>query len=218
MNMSRNRIASGSLGVDYRRIMQGSFMDSRQAVKQSIDLIESCVGGDRIRLAARRPFGPWPDDDVATVREEIARLEFSTQAAALMAQARTVWEMAVYRKQSTIWFLRNYRPVTMLIFQICEVAAIPCARLLAGRFAVRDFPVLVSHAGKLAAAPLKLCDARPPSAFLDSLAGLVETGAQCAVVCDWVLEGKELEAARYASREGQISFRACDRPAGTFSV
>jgi hypothetical protein len=186
--------------------MSGALVESKLGVKQAIDLIESCVKDGGILGPSRRPWWPWPDDDLSTVREEIARLQDLPQAAAIVAQAESVWDLAVHRKKSTVWFLRTYRPVTMLVFQICRVGAIPCARLLAGKIAYRDFPVLTGNAAKLAPAPLKICDARPAGAFLNSLAMLMPLNAPCTVVCDWVLEGDELAAARHASREAEISF------------
>jgi hypothetical protein len=141
------------------------------------------------------------------VREEIARLQNSPQAAVIAAQAKTVWDLAVHQRKLTVWCLRTYRPVTMLVFQTCEIGAISCARLLAGDFIVeRAFPILVGNAVRQGAAPLKLCDARPPGAFQNSLAALMLLKAPSCVVCDWVLEGDELAAARHASSEAEISF------------
>jgi hypothetical protein len=192
---------------DEGRLMNGAFVESRLGVEQAICLIESFAKGDGNRWSSRRPRWPWPDDDVFTVREEIVRLQNSPQAAAIAAQAENVWDSAVHRKKSTVWFLRTYRPVTMLVFQICRVGAISCGRLLAGNFfPERDFPVLTGNASKQATAPLKLCDARPPGAFLNSLAALMSVKAPCSAVCDWALEGDELAAARHASREAEISF------------
>ncbi len=186
--------------------MSGSLVDGRLGVEQAICLIESFVKGDGICSPPLRPRWPWPDDDVSRVREEIARLQNSPQAQAISAQAKMVWDLAIRQKKATVWFLRSYRPATMLIFQMCKIAVIPCERLLAGHFVVRDFPVLTGSAARLATAPLKLCDARPKGAFVNAVATLVKAGGPCRAVCDWVLEDDELLAARRASREAQILF------------
>jgi hypothetical protein len=187
--------------------MNGALIDSKTGVEQAINLIESTFNGGGNRWSSRQPRWPWPEDDVSTVRQEIVRLQNSPQAAAIAAQAKNVWDLAVHQRKSTVWCLRSYRPVTMLIFQTCEIGAISCARLLAGdSFVERAFPILVGNAVKQAAAPLKLCDARPPGAFSNALAALMLLKAPSCVVCDWVLEGDELAAARHASGKAEISF------------
>jgi len=186
--------------------MSGSLIDSRLGVEQAICLIESCGKGDGISSSPLRPRWPWPDEDASRVRDESARLLDSPQAQAISAQAKMVWDLAIRQKKATVWFLRSYRPATMLVFQMCKIAAIPCERLLAGHFEDREFPILTGVAVKLSAAPLKLCDARPPRVFLNSLVTLIEAGAPYCVACDWVLAGKELEAARYASSEARFRF------------
>lgn len=186
--------------------MSGALVDSKLAIRQAIDLIESCAKSGGLLSPSRRPSWPWPDDDLSTVREEIARLQDSPQAASVAAQAEMLWDLAVRQKKPTVWFLRTYRPVTLVVSQLCRGGVTSCARLLAGKYVDRDFPILTGNAGKLASAPLKLCDARPAGAFLNSLAALEQVKAPCSVVCDWVLEGDELAAARHASREAEISF------------
>jgi hypothetical protein len=189
--------------------MSGALVDSRQGVEQAICLIASFAKGDGVDWTSRRTQWPWQDDDVNTVREEITRLHESPQAAAIAAQATEVWDLAVHQKKPTVWLLRTYRPVTMLVFQMCKVGAISCERLMAGNFfPEQDFPILTGNAVKLSNAPLKLCDARPTGAFLSSLATLTAGKAPCSVVCDWVLEGDELAAAHHASGEAEISFSA----------
>jgi hypothetical protein len=118
--------------------MSGALIDSKLGVDQAIDLIESSYKGGGNRWSSRQPRWPWPDDDVSTVREEIARLQNSPQAAAIAAQAEIVWDLAVHRRELTVWCLRTYRPVTMLVFQTCAVGAISCARLLAGNHLTTD--------------------------------------------------------------------------------
>jgi hypothetical protein len=157
--------------------MSGALIDSKLGVEQAINLIESTFNGGGNRWSSPQPRWPWPDDDASTVREEIARLQNSTQAAAIAAQAKTVWDLAVHQRKLTVWCLRTYRPVTMLVFQACEIGAISCALLLAGdSIVVRAFPILVGNAVKQGAAPLKLCDAHPPGAFPNALAALMQEG------------------------------------------
>ena len=180
-------------------------MDSRQAVAQAIDLMETCCCAPS-GFPSRRGLGPWPDEDVSVVRDEIARLLNAPHAAGLAAQARIIWDLAVIRKQSSVWYLRNYYPVTMLIFQMDVIGTIPCARMLAGHIMDRDFPILTKYAKAVVAAPLKLCSARRPGAFADSLPALIGTRAPSHVICDWILEGGELAAARSASSGSRISF------------
>lgn len=105
--------------------MSGALVDSRRGVGQAICLIESFAKGDGICSSPLRPRWPWPDDDASRVREEIARLQNSPQAAALAAHARIVWDTAARQKQLTVWFLRTYSPVTMLFFQMCAVGRSP---------------------------------------------------------------------------------------------
>jgi len=187
--------------------MSAALVDSRMGVEQAVHIIEWCATGGKDRWPSRRNPWPWPDDDASTVRQEIAQMQESPRASVITAQAKMVWDSAVKQRTLTAWLLRTYRPVTMLVFQICKAEAAYCTRLLAGNFATeRDFPVLTGNAGKLASAPLKLCDARPAAAFLDSLAALRLMNTPCTVVCDWLLEGDDLAAARRASRESEISF------------
>lgn len=191
--------------------MNGALIDSKLGVEQSINLIESTFDGGGNRWSSGQSQWPWPNDDASTVREEIARLQNSPQVAAIAAQSKAVWDLAVHQRKSTVWCLRTYRPVTMLVFQTCEIGAISCALLLAGDpIVAQAFPILVGNAVMLSAAPLKLCDARLPGAFPNALAALILLKAPCWVVCDWVLQGDELAAARHASSEAEISF-SCSR-------
>lgn len=186
--------------------MGGYLVDSRLGVAQAILVFESFARGGGTLRPSRAPRSPWPDDQVSKLGEEINRLQRSGHASAISAQAGLVWNLAVHRKKSTVWFLRTHCPAMMLVVQMCQVGAIPCERLLAGHFEVRDFPVLTNLAGKLAYAPLMLCDARPAGAFLDSLTRLSLAKAPCFALCDWILEGRELAMARRAAREAGITF------------
>jgi hypothetical protein len=55
-------------------------------------------------------------------------------------------------------------------------------------------------------APLRLCDAREPGAFLNSLPKLFSEEGAFYVVCDWHLEREELAAAVQLKDESQITF------------
>lgn len=176
-------------------------------VKQVVDAMEqSCCGNDGIRCPSWRSLGPWPNEGITTIREEVDQLDTSTRMDALLAQTAMVWDLAVIRGVATVWFLRRHRPLTTLFLQICQAASVPYRRLLAGQIEEPDFPVLTSAVGNLAAAPLRLCIGTEPASFRDSLSILMYEGSSPHVVCDWALELTEVKAASHASRQARVSF------------
>jgi hypothetical protein len=190
--------------------MSKSLVEIRPCLRQAIDLMEqlyeSANGSCGIRCPSWREFGPWLAEGVKKLEEELAALDYSPRRPILIDQARVIWSLSVRRSIPAIWFIRTSNPVTALVSATCEVAELPIPRVVNGELKDRDFPRLTFAVGRLASAPLRMCDARKPGAFLNSLPKLFSEEVACYVVCDWCLEGEELAAALQLKDESQISF------------
>jgi hypothetical protein len=190
--------------------MCGALVEIRPCLRQAIDLMEqlyqSASGSCGIRCPSWREIGPWLEDGVKKLEEDLTGLEYSPQKQTLVDQARAIWNLAVCRKMPVTWFIRTRNPVTVLLSAICEVAGQPLPKVLNGELGDQDFSRLTWTVAHLGSAPLRMCDARHPGALLHALSRLLTEDAACYVLCDWRLEGEELGAALQLKDESQISF------------
>ena len=77
-------------------------------------------------------------------------------------------------------------------------------QFLEGNLKEPDFPVLTAAAGRLSNAPIRICDAREPGAFLKVLFE-AHTAFDYALL-DWTLAGEEMAAAYRLTRDSHIAF------------
>jgi hypothetical protein len=79
--------------------MRESLVEIRPCLKQAIDLMElfheSVHGSLGIRCPSWRKSGPWLEDDLKKLEEDVTSFEYSPLKAALVDQAGAIWSLAV---------------------------------------------------------------------------------------------------------------------------
>jgi hypothetical protein len=182
-----------------------SLMEPRPVVERAIDILEA-YSADRCgeeRLPACQQSGHCPDESPEQVREELLEL---LQSPALIAHRNlsvTFWRLVRNRKR-TVLFCRNRSPVANALMHMCMPGDTLSERLLDGALREIDFARLTVGAGRLAHAPVRVCDVREPDTFLRVLFDAHE--AFDFAICDWKLAGEELAAAYRLTRDSHVTF------------
>ena len=128
--------------------------------------------------------------------EEFAELWGSEERETLEALARLVWESAVIRKETTVWFIRNFSPEASLIFLLCAVSGVVLGKILERDLSESQFHRLTSVMAQLTNSPLFISETPEDDSFAERL-GLARWGQGAEVgICDWALTPDELLAAQ----------------------
>jgi hypothetical protein len=187
-----------------------AFVEIKQCLHQTIDLMQVLYGSAQGTAGGQGSGccvkGPWLEDGVKRLEEDLWSLEYSSQKAVVVEQARIIWDLAVRRRIPTRWFTRIHRPVTVLLSAICERAGALTPRILNAEWGEDDFARVTRTVGRLAGAPLRMADARERGALLEALPELFSVDGGCCVVCDWPLDGQELRAVGELRSESELSF------------
>jgi len=182
------------------------FVPIKPGLHQVIEVMESLFGGADRQLQQLSDAEIWPEGGGQLIGEEALQLEYSPHKAVLIDQTRCIWRAAVKRNVPTIWLGRTHRPITLLFSAICEIADVSIANVADAFLAEADFPCLTAAVGALAGSPLWLCDANSPELFQNALTKLAHHEAVGLVICDWCLDGEELETANDVAEKLGMSF------------
>jgi len=148
--------------------------------------------------------GHWPDQSPEQVQLELRALLRSPHLSAYLNQMWTFWRFVMRSQKPTLLFCRSRSPAANMLFLMCMRGSTLSEQLLEGDLKERDFPVLICGAGRLSNAPIRICDARNPDAFMRALFD-AHTLFDYAL-CDWILEGEEMAVAYSMTRDSQITF------------
>lgn len=106
-----------------------------------------------------------------------------------MAQARTTWQW-LHRRRRVIVFCRELSPVATMVYQMCQRGRTnPLPRIISGWMNEADWPHVLNAAGRLASAPLRICDTREPETFPSVLHAARPHFDHA--LCDWPLSAQE---------------------------
>ena len=140
------------------------------------------------------------------MKEDFAELEYSSQKAVLVDHTRILLNQVIRRQVPAIWFIRQHRPVTVLLSVICEQAEIPFSHIREGELTDENFANLTVWVGNIAGSPLKICDASQRESFKNACTTLILSKWDGLVLCDWVLEEDEIAVAEDLTANRNISF------------
>ena len=120
-----------------------------------------------------------------------------------MTQARIVWQW-LHRRRRVIVFCRELSPVATMVFQMCQQGRTnPMPRLISGWMNESHFGHILNAAGRLASAPLRICDTREPDTFPTLLQAARPHFDHA--LCDWPLCAQEKAAAHRQMHNAPIT-------------
>ncbi|MEI8288246.1 MAG: hypothetical protein WCH99_02135 [Verrucomicrobiota bacterium] len=179
--------------------------EPKPLVHRSIEVVE------QIFLGAAKPEEEesWlkidfvADQSAEHVRNELLELIRAPYRSDYMNQSVAFWRLLDREQDNIIMFCRERSPVANLFFQMVRGSRLS-EDFLNGYICESDFPCMVAAAGALARAPLRICDARDPDAFLRVLFDAYPY-FDCAI-CDWTLEPEEINAISRMTKDSPIAF------------
>jgi hypothetical protein len=119
----------------------------------------------------------------------------SDTRATLEALARQVWEAAVTRNETTVWFIRNFSPEASILLLLCAVSDAPLGKIVDRELSEAQFQRLTSVMALLTNSPLFVPETPEDDSFGDRL-GIACWGQGAEVgICDWSLYEEDLNAA-----------------------
>jgi len=120
-----------------------------------------------------------------------------------MTQARLIWQW-LHRRRRVMVLCRELSPVATIVFQMCQRGRTnPMPRIISGWMNESDWPYMLNAAGRLASAPLHICDTREPDTF-PTLLHAARPHFDHAL-CDWPLSAQEKAAAQRQTHNAPIT-------------
>ena len=132
----------------------------------------------------------------ANVHLEILELIESQGFATSSAIARLLWETAVVKKESSVWFIRNSTPEAAILFMLCSAARVPLEKLMKADLTEPHFRSLTLNVAQLPQRPLKLCRAPNLGSFKKAIKAARARYRAKNAFCDWILSPEEILAAQ----------------------
>jgi hypothetical protein len=118
----------------------------------------------------------------------------SDTRATLEALARQVWEAAVTRNETTVWFIRDFSPEASILL-LCAVSDVPLGKIVDRELSEAQFQRLTSVMALLTNSPLFVPETPEDDSFGERL-GIARWGQGAEVgICDWGLYEEDLNAA-----------------------
>lgn len=126
--------------------------------------------------------------------EELMELYSSDTRATLEALARQVWEAAVTRNETTVWFIRNFSPEASILL-LCAVSDVLLGKIVDRELSEAQFQRLTSVMARLTNSPLFVSETPEDDSFGERL-GIARWGQGAEVgIFDWGLYEEDLNAA-----------------------
>lgn len=146
----------------------------------------------------------WIYAEAKNVQQELQEFIRSPRYLSFRKLSAIFWRHSICARRATIMFCRELSPLATTLFHWSAGAKVFSERLAAGILEDDDFPKLTAAAGKLAGAPIRICDARTPDMFLRVL---FETHTMFDyAVCDWTLDEEEVAGACRMTSDSRIKF------------
>ncbi len=122
------------------------------------------------------------------------KLYSSDTRATLEALARQVWEAAVTRNETTVWFIRDFSPEASILL-LCAVSDVPLGKIVDRELSEAQFQRLTSVMARLTNSPLFVPETPEDDSFGERLV-IARWGQGAEVgICDWSLYEEDLNAA-----------------------
>ena len=174
-----------------------------QSAIEKLELVSDKFHDDEERESCL-PSGHWSDESPEHIQKELRELLNSSQLAAHLNQQRIFWQFLMRRCKPTILFFRERSPLANVLFLMTLTGSTFRKEFVDGNLEDNDFLILTCGAGRLAAAPIRICDASEPDTFLRVLFEARHSFDY--VMCDWSLAGDELAAAYRMTQDSPIVF------------
>ena len=121
-------------------------------------------------------------------------------------QVRIISKQTFCRRFQTVWFVRSHTAGKIIFTAMCSLARVSIEKIVAGELTEDDFGRLTCAAAHFSNAPLRICEISSADQFKESIEVLAMENSFCFALCDWELEGEDLEVAEKFARTSSLTF------------
>jgi hypothetical protein len=170
----------------------------RSAVLSALDLMQLLM---EYKLRPLPPGARWNAFQLGKTEAEIRAILSSGAFFEIILQGMFLWDRAVVGEKRIAWMVGRNDVLVSLFLLLCDWAQVKPLNILDGYIASRDFPSLTKTGSSWADSDLHIWDAAHYGCDFRRVNRLLKTERSADhFVCDWELEGSELNGAKHFLR------------------
>jgi hypothetical protein len=166
----------------------------RSAIMSALDLMQLLM---EYKIRPLPPNARWNASQLKKTEDEIRVILNSDAFLEIIVQGMFLWDHAVLSRNRIAWMVRSHDVLISMLLILCDCAQVKIATAMDGHLSARDFPSLTEAGLSWAESDLHIWDAAHYGCNFSLVNRLLKTERSADhFVCDWELEGLELNRAK----------------------
>ena len=166
----------------------------RSAIMSALELMQLLM---EYKFRPLPPNARWNASQLKKTEDEIRAILNSDAFFEIILQGMFLWDHAVLGRNRIAWMVRSNDVLISMLLILCDWAQVKIATAMDGYLSERDFPSLTKAGSSWAESDLHIWDAAHYGCNFSFVNRLLKTERSADhFVCDWELEGLELNRAK----------------------
>jgi hypothetical protein len=166
----------------------------RSAIISALELMQLLM---EYKFRPLPPNARWNVSQLTKTEDEIRAILNSDAFFEIILQGMFLWDHAVLGRNRIAWMMRSHDVLISMLLILCDWAQVKIATAMDGYLSERDFPSLTKAGSSWAESDLQIWDAAHYGCNFSFVNRLLKTDRSADhFVCDWELEGLELNRAK----------------------